>query len=1259
VFEIDISQGAIDLPGVTTLHDRFDDLSGLMEMHASNSYRESIIRAFTNAGLTINYGLVLDPNGGNSPVLPAAIAGTSGNDRIEVRSAPASGLAGNDVLHTSQTSSVAVMNGGAGIDTFVITAPGVNAVITPVPGERRDHLQFRMFGGPGGTEVVGNDLVFTVLGNGGMDSVVTVQGWYDPINNYQLATVRQMVPAEGETWFFLRNLLNSSVPLLNIGTPGDDLIYGSTFDDGAIYGGLGNDDINGRGGDDLIYGDTLGAPNDPHGGNDTLNGGDGNDTLYGGGGNDRLFGDAGDDRLYGGEGDDYLSGGQGSDLDRLYGNAGNDMLVTSGGSDLLAGGAGDDIYSIESTDGSRATVSDGGLGNDLLRMKSPGADYTRTAFTVVGGTNLTVSTFTAAGVLLQRVDITDMRNSAGRIETLEVDQGNNNGDFGRYNLNTAWSAALAGTSTSSAFVGSFVGSRYTGDGDDNILGTSGNDSISGLRGNDTINGMAGDDKIWGDEGNDTLDGGAGNDQIWGGTGNDTISGGGGSDALYGGPGNDTVALTVSPRTASIVDGGTGVDLASLNFANSLSNSVGVSITARDAAGTSLGQLSAGSTYAAINTALAGAQSLTFSVGISITGISTVELRNFESYSTTGSGDSDLILAGVTGTHDGGGGTDALYADWSAATQAIVWVNNPAQSVQVNGLTLTGIERMLIATGSSDDVLSNVNVTTNDTFITGAGNDTISAGAGDDSIEAGAGNDYLDGGVGADTMLGGTGDDTYVVDAAGDVVTELPGEGTDTVLSSITYTLGANVENLTLTGTTALNGTGNTLDNVLTGNNAVNVLTGGAGNDTLDGRAGADTLIGGTGDDLYIVDNAGDVITELIGGGIDSVNAFVTYALPVEVENLTLVGTAAIRGTGNASNNFIVGNALRNTLNGLGGNDVLDGKTGADTLIGGTGDDTYYVDNVGDIVTEQAGEGTDLVFAAIDHTLAANVENLVLSGTAARTGTGNELNNRITGNAIANTLNGGGGNDTLFGLGGNDVLIGGSGDDRLSGGNGRDTLTGGTGADRFVFDTAPSATNADTITDFDIALDSIGLSSTVFTGIGVVGQALAAEYFAAGAGLTAAPNATVRFVLDTSSGRLFFDADGAGGSTAVLMATFQGSAAAALTASSIWIEEPAAALNTGDWSDADSTASIGSVPDFTGADDLYARASILSLPDGLAVISDDWALHSLLEASELLGQTGPSNAGFRYEAADEAPVVSGGVLRAIAHKLSDEGLVAAF
>ena len=533
VFEIDISQGAIDLPGVTTLHDRFDDLSGLMEMHASNSYRESIIRAFTNAGLTINYGLVLDPNGGNSPVLPAAIAGTSGNDRIEVRSAPASGLAGNDVLHTSQTSSVAVMNGGAGIDTFVITAPGVNAVITPVPGERRDHLQFRMFGGPGGTEVVGNDLVFTVLGNGGMDSVVTVQGWYDPINNYQLATVRQMVPAEGETWFFLRNLLNSSVPLLNIGTPGDDLIYGSTFDDGAIYGGLGNDDINGRGGDDLIYGDTLGAPNDPHGGNDTLNGGDGNDTLYGGVGNDRLFGDAGDDRLYGGEGDDYLSGGQGSDLDRLYGNAGNDMLVTSGGSDLLAGGAGDDIYSIESTDGSRATVSDGGLGNDLLRMKSPGADYTRTAFTVVGGTNLTVSTFTAAGVLLQRVDITDMRNSAGRIETLEVDQGNNNGDFGRYNLNTAWSAALAGTSTSSAFVGSFVGSRYTGDGDDNILGTSGNDSISGLRGNDTINGMAGDDKIWGDEGNDTLDGGAGNDQIWGGTGNDTISGGGGSDALYG------------------------------------------------------------------------------------------------------------------------------------------------------------------------------------------------------------------------------------------------------------------------------------------------------------------------------------------------------------------------------------------------------------------------------------------------------------------------------------------------------------------------------------------------------------------------------------------------------------------------------------------------------------------------------------------------------------------------------------------------------
>ena len=236
-------------------------------------------------------------------------------------------------------------------------------------------------------------------------------------------------------------------------------------------------------------------------------------------------------------------------------------------------------------------------------------------------------------------------------------------------------------------------------------------------------------------------------------------------------------------------------------------------------------------------------------------------------------------------------------------------------------------------------------------------------------------------------------------------------GIDRVESALTWTLGANVEDLTLTGTAAVNGTGNAAHNVLKGNAAANALTGLGGNDIIDGGSGADAMDGGAGHDTYYVDQAGDTVTDT-GGGNDWVHSAVTWTLGTGLDYLTLTGSAAIDGTGNAVNNVMYGNAAANRL---------DGGLGADHMVGGAGNDTYVVDNGSDRTVEQVNGGTDTVESRIYHQLQSAVENLVLAGTAAISGLGNELGNEMTGNSANNTLTGALGADRLTGGGGLDVF----------------------------------------------------------------------------------------------------------------------------------------------------------------------------------------------------------------------------------------------
>jgi Ca2+-binding RTX toxin-like protein len=304
------------------------------------------------------------------------------------------------------------------------------------------------------------------------------------------------------------------------------------------------------------------------------------------------------------------------------------------------------------------------------------------------------------------------------------------------------------------------------------------------------------------------------------------------------------------------------------------------------------------------------------------------------------------------------------------------------------------------------------------------------------------------------------------------------------------------------------------------------------------------MTGGTGDDVYVVDNAKDTVTEKLNEGTDTIETTLTslsIAKLSAIENLTYTGL---------SNATLVGNASVNTLTGNSGADTLDGGAGADSLIGGNGNDLYVVDNVNDTITENDNEGTDAVQSSVTFTLSDYVENLTLTGKAAINGTGSAQDNIITGNTAANTLNGGLGNDTLDGGAGNDTLIGDDGADVLIGGLGNDSLTGGDGADSFKFNTALGKTNIDAVTDFTHGTDQLQLDDAIFKKfIGSSGQVGAGNFVSGSTGVKAL-DSNDHLIFNTTTGALFYDADGSGKGAAIQFVTLVG--VSDLAASDFWI-----------------------------------------------------------------------------------------------------------
>ncbi|RSU59864.1 hypothetical protein DAH51_06200 [Sphingobium yanoikuyae] len=682
-----------------------------------------------------------------------------------------------------------------------------------------------------------------------------------------------------------------------------------------------------------------------------LNGNGGNDRIYGGAGNDVINGGSGDDLLVGGSGNDVFDGGSGTDL--IYGEAGNDTFLINNGwtgsyGEVFVGGSGSDTFDISAVIGFATTtinLTDGEftytpVGGGPISLSSienvVGSDA---ADSITGSGEVNRLSGNAGADALYGLAGDDWLDGGAGDDLIDGGTGADTASYGSASaavtvslaLSTAQATGGAGSDTLTG-VENLAGSAYAdtlaGNAADNSLfGGGGNDSLNGGDGNDILNGEAGADTMTGGLGNDifyvdnvsdkviesatggtddrifssvtyslsgryvetltltgsaninatgnslaqTLNGNSGNNSLSGLAGDDILNGYAGIDLLDGGDGND------------VLDGGTGAD--------SMAGGAGNDIYYVDDSGDDVIEGSTGGTddriFSSTSYSLAGRYvenlTLTGTAAISATGNSLAQTLTGNSGDNSLWGmDGDDLLNGGAGNDllDGGGGNDVMdggtgsdTASYAAATAAVT------VSLALAGAQATG--------GAGSDTLSNIENLTGSAFA--------------DTLTGNAGANILNGGAGADVLTGGDGNDVYYVDNVGDDVVEgSTGGSADSIVSSVTYSLGGRyVETLTLTGSANINATGNGQANTLIGNSGKNVLNSSSGNDLVDGKLGADTLTGGAGADIFLFSST------LGSGNIDNVT---DYAVADDVIQLDDAVFAGLTLGGLAANAFYIGAA---------------------------------------------------------------------------------------------------------------------------------------------------------------------------------------------------------------------------------------------------------------------------------------------------------------------------------------------------------------